>query len=288
MQPNKTFRARNQNPRTPAATSESPAVRWTLIAVTVTFLSLFLLLPLITVFREAFRHGVEVYLASFDDRHVRHAIRLTLLTAAICVPLNLIFGVAAAWAVTKFDFRGKSLFVTIIDLPFAVSPVIAGFVFIIIFGAHGYLGPLMERWDIQVVFAFPGIVLATTFGTVPFIARELIPIMQAQGRDEEYAAMTLGASGWRTFFKVTLPNVKWGLFYGVILCNARAMGEFGGVEVVSGSISGKTSTMTLHIQTLYFSFATVPAFAMASVLALLALVTLVLKNSIEWWATKRG
>lgn len=282
------LRARHDaSPRTPAATAESPAVRLLLIAITVTFLTLFLLLPLFTVFREAFRHGIAVYLASFEDRHVRHAIALTLMTAAICVPLNLLFGVTAAWAVTKFDFKGKSLLVTLIDLPFAVSPVIAGFVFIIIFGAHGYLGPLMQRWDMQIVFAFPGIVLATTFGTVPFIARELIPLMQAQGRDEEYAAMTLGASGLRTFFRVTLPNVKWGLFYGIILCNARAMGEFGGVEVVSGNISGKTSTMTLHIQTLYFSFATVPAFAMASVLALLALITLIVKNAIEWWATHK-
>jgi sulfate transport system permease protein len=271
-------------PRTPKATAEHPAVQWVLIGITVTFLTIFLLLPLFTVFQQAFARGVEVYFASFDDRFVRHSIRLTLMTAAIAVPLNLIFGLAAAWAVTKFDFRGKSLLVTIIDLPFSVSPVIAGFVFILIFGAHGYLGPWVEQTGIQVVFAFPGIVLATTFGTVPFIARELIPLMEAQGRDEEYAAMTLGASGWRTFCTVTLPNVKWGLFYGVILCNARAMGEFGGVEVVSGSISGRTNTMTLQIQQLYFDYATVPAFALASVLAFLALLTLILKNALEWYA----
>ncbi len=277
------FRA-SSVPRTRFATTEHPAVRWLLTGITVTFLTVFLLFPLFTVFHEAFSRGMEMYLASFDDRFIRHSIKLTLMTAAIAVPLNLIFGIAAAWAVTKFDFPGKSLLVTVIDLPFSVSPVIAGFVFILIFGAHGYLGPWVEKAGIQIVFAFPGIVLATTFGTVPFIARELIPLMEAQGRDEEYAAMTLGASGWRTFFKVTLPNVKWGLFYGVILCNARAMGEFGGVEVVSGSISGRTNTMTLQIQQLYFDYATVPAFAVASVLAFLALVTLILKNALEWWS----
>ncbi|MFU8894621.1 MAG: sulfate ABC transporter permease subunit CysW [Luteolibacter sp.] len=270
------------------ATDEKPWVRWLLTGITVAFLTVFLLFPLFTVFREAFARGVDAYFSSFDDRFIRHSIRLTLITAAICVPLNLIFGLAAAWAVTKFDFKGKSLLVTIIDLPFSVSPVIAGFVFIIIFGANGYLGPWVDKWGFQVVFAFPGIVLATTFGTVPFIARELIPLMEAQGRDEEYAAMSLGASGWRTFFTVTLPNVKWGLFYGVILCNARAMGEFGGVEVVSGKISGRTNTMTLQIQQLYFDYATVPAFAVASLLALLALFTLVLKNIVEWWFHRRA
>lgn len=275
-------------PRTQSATSESAWVSWFLIAVTVAFLSLFLVMPLATVFYEAFSHGAAAYFASFEDRFVRHAITLTLMTAAICVPLNLAFGLAAAWSVTKFDFKGKSLLVTIIDLPFAVTPVIGGMIFILIFGAHGYLGPWVEHLNFQVVFAFPGIVLATTFGTVPFIARELIPIMQAQGRDEEYAAMTLGASGWRTFFRVTLPNVKWGLFYGIILCNARAMGEFGGVEVVSGKISGKTNTMTLQIQQLYFDYATVPAFAIASLLALLALLTLILKNILELWSSKRA
>ncbi len=271
-----------------SATAEKPWVRWLLTGITLSFLTIFLLFPLFTVFREAFARGVDAYFSSFDDRFIQHSIRLTLLTAAICVPLNLIFGVAAAWAVTKFDFKGKSLLVTIIDLPFSVSPVIAGFVFVLIFGAHGYLGPWVDQWGFQVVFAFPGIVLATTFGTVPFIARELIPLMEAQGRDEEYAAMTLGASGWRTFFTVTLPNVKWGLFYGVILCNARAMGEFGGVEVVSGKISGRTNTMTLQIQQLYFDYATVPAFAVASLLALLALFTLVLKNLVEWWFHRRA
>lgn len=286
--PSKQHRVRpSALPRTQQATTESPWVRWLLTGIAVTFLTAFLFLPLFTVFYEAFGRGVEAYFAAFDDRFIRHSIMLTLMTAAICVPLNLIFGVAAAWAVTKFDFRGKSLLVTIIDLPFAVSPVIAGLVFILIFGSHGYLGPWVEKLNFQVVFAFPGIVLATTFGTVPFIARELIPIMEAQGRDEEYAAMTLGASGWRTFFKVTLPNVKWGLFYGVILCNARAMGEFGGVEVVSGSISGRTNTMTLQIQQLYFDYSTVPAFAVASLLTLLALVTLILKNLLEWWSERR-
>jgi sulfate transport system permease protein len=275
-------------PKNLGATSERPWGRRTLITIAVGFLSLFLLFPLFVVFYEAFGRGIEAYFATFESRYARHAILLTLATAAICVPLNLVFGLAAAWAVTKFDFKGKSLLVTIIDLPFAVSPVIAGLIFILIFGAHGYLGPLMERFGFQVVFAFPGIVLATTFGTVPFIARELIPLMQAQGRDEEYAAMTLGASGFRTFCCVTLPNVKWGLFYGVILCNARAMGEFGGVEVVSGNIIGKTSTMTLHIQTLYFDYATVPAFTMASLLAFLALITLVLKNLLEWRSSKRS
>lgn len=275
-------------PRTQSATTEKTWVRWLLTTIAVGFLTLFLVLPLFTVFYEAFGRGVAAYFGSFDDRFIQHSIKLTLMTAAICVPLNLFFGVAAAWAVTKFDFKGKSLLVTFIDLPFAVTPVIGGMIFILIFGAHGYLGPWMERFDFQVVFAFPGIVLATTFGTVPFIARELIPIMQAQGREEEYAAMTLGASGWRTFFKVTLPNVKWGLFYGVILCNARAMGEFGGVEVVSGKISGKTNTMTLQIQQLYFDYATVPAFALASVLAFLALLTLILKNVLEWWSLRRA
>ncbi len=268
-------------PQTRSATTEAPWVRAVLISLATGFLALFLLMPLFTVFIEAFRSGISAYFSTFEDRFIRHSIRLTLLTAAVAVPLNLVFGVAAAWAVTKFDFRGKSLLVTIIDLPFAVTPVIGGMIFILIFGAHGYLGPWLEGVNFQVVFAFPGIVLATTFGTVPFIARELIPVMQAQGRDEEYAAMTMGASGWRTFFKVTLPNVKWGLFYGVILCNARAMGEFGGVEVVSGKISGKTNTMTLQIQQLYFDYATVPAFATASLLAILALLTLLLKNIVE-------
>ncbi len=285
----KTHRVRTDPlPRTRSAIDESPWTRWTLTAIAITFLTIFLLFPLGTVFYEAFRRGVAAYFEVFEDRYMIHAIKLTLITAAICVPLNFVFGVTAAWAVTKFDFRGKSLLVTIIDLPFAVTPVIGGLVFILIFGAHGYLGPLCERLDLKIVFALPGIVLATTFGTVPFIARELIPVMQAQGRDEEYAAMTLGASGWRTFLKVTLPNVKWGLFYGIILCTARAMGEFGSVEVVSGKISGKTNTMTLQIQQLYFDYATVPAFTLASVLAMLALITLILKNILEWKLHRRA
>lgn len=289
MHPTRLHRVRSSAlPRTQSAITEKPWVRWLLTLVAVLFLALFLLMPLITVFYEAFKSGVSAYFDTFEDRYILHSIKLSLIAASISVPLNLIFGVAAAWAVTKFDFKGKSLLVTIIDLPFAVTPVIGGFIFILIFGAHGYLGPLMEKWDIQIVFALPGIVLATTFGTVPFIARELIPVMQAHGRDEEYAAMTLGASGWRTFFKVTLPNVKWGLFYGIILCNARAMGEFGGVEVVSGKISGKTNTMTLQIYQLYLNYATVPAFTLASVLAFLALITLVLKNLLEWYSHRRA
>jgi sulfate/thiosulfate transport system permease protein len=269
-------------PRTQKATTESRWIRRIFIGIAVSFLLLFLLIPLLSVFVEAFRRGVEAYMATFDDRFARHAIVLTLTVAVLCVPLNTLFGLAAAWAITKFDFRGKSLLVTLIDLPFAVSPVIAGLIFVLIFGAHGYLGPWLQERDIQIIFALPGIVLATMFITFPFVARELIPLMQAQGRDEEYAALTLGASGWRTFFRVTLPNVKWGLFYGMILCNARAMGEFGAVAVVSGNIKGQTSTMPLYIETLYFEYASVPAFALSSILTGLALVTLLLKNFIEW------
>lgn len=269
-------------PRTQSAISESVWVQRVLIAIAVGFLLLFLLIPLLSVFVEAFRGGIAAYMATFEDRYARHAILLTVITAALCVPLNTLFGLAAAWAITKFDFKGKSFLVTLIDLPFAVSPVIAGLIFVLIFGAHGYLGPWLQERDIQVIFALPGIVLATMFITFPFVARELIPLMQAQGRDEEYAALTLGASVWRTFWRVTLPNVKWGLFYGMILCNARAMGEFGAVAVVSGNIKGQTSTMPLYIETLYFEYASVPAFALSSILTGLALVTLLLKNFIEW------
>ena len=269
-------------PRTRNATTESAWTRRIFIGVAVGFLLLFLMLPLLSVFVEAFRRGVEAYLATFEDRYARHAIFLTLIVAALCVPLNTLFGLAAAWAVTKFDFRGKSLLITLIDLPFAVSPVIAGLIFVLIFGAQGYLGPWLQERDIQIIFAVPGIALATMFITFPFVARELIPLMQAQGREEEYAALTLGASGWRTFLRVTLPNVKWGLFYGMILCNARAMGEFGAVAVVSGNIKGQTSTMPLYIETLYFEYASVPAFALSSILTGLALITLLLKNAIEW------
>jgi len=274
-------------PKNAAAITEPRWVRWSLTAVAVTFLALFLLIPLASVFYEALRHGLGAFLATFDDPDARSAIRLTLIVAVICVPLTTVFGLAAAWAITKFQFRGKSLLTTVLDLPFAVSPVIAGLIFVLIFsGTHGWLGPWMESRGIQIIFALPGIVLATMFITLPFVAREVIPLMQSQGTDEECAALTLGAGGWRTFFQVTLPNVKWALFYGLILCNARAMGEFGAVAVVSGNIKGLTSTMPLYIETLYFEYQTVAAFALSSLLTLLALVTLILKNLIEWQATR--
>jgi sulfate transport system permease protein len=267
--------------------TEAAPVRWTLIAVGVGFLVLFLLMPLIAVFYEAFKKGVQLYLATFSDPYAIDAIKLTLTVAAISVPLNLLFGLAAAWAITKFTFRGKSLLVTVLDLPFAVSPVIAGLIFVLIFSTtHGWLAEPLKAWDLRIIFALPGIALATIFITLPFIARELIPVMQAQGRDEELAALTLGAGGWRTFFHVTLPNVKWGLFYGVVLCNARAMGEFGAVAVVSGNIKGRTSTMPLYIETLYMEYQSVSAFSLATVLSILALVTLLLKNFIEWRSAK--
>ena len=263
--------------------TEAAPVRWTLIGIGVAFLALFLLMPLIAVFYEAFNKGAELYVATFSDPYAIDAIKLTLTVAAISVPMNLLFGLAAAWAITKFTFRGKSLLVTVLDLPFAVSPVIAGLIFVLIFSTtHGWLAEPLKAWDIRIIFALPGIALATIFITLPFIARELIPVMQAQGRDEELAALTLGAGGWRTFFHVTLPNVKWGLFYGVVLCNARAMGEFGAVAVVSGNIKGQTSTMPLYIETLYMEYQTVSAFSLATVLSILALVTLLLKNFIEW------
>ncbi len=267
--------------------TEAAPVRWTLIAIGVGFLVLFLLMPLIAIFYEAFKKGAQLYLATFSDPYAIDAIKLTLTVAAISVPLNLVFGLAAAWAITKFTFRGKSLLVTVLDLPFAVSPVIAGLVFVLIFSTtHGWFAEPLKAWDLRIIFALPGIAIATIFITLPFIARELIPVMQAQGRDEELAALTLGAGGWRTFFHVTLPNVKWGLFYGVVLCNARAMGEFGAVAVVSGNIKGKTSTMPLYIETLYMEYQTVSAFSLATVLSILALVTLLLKNFIEWRSAK--
>lgn len=258
-------------------------MRYLLIGIAMAFLLMFLFIPLIAVFYEALRHGVSLYLASFDDSDAVWAILLTLKVAAIVVPINTVFGLAAAWLITKFSFRGKSLLTTIIDLPFAVSPVIAGLIFVLIFSRnHGWFGPWLDEHGIQIIFSTPGIVLATLFITLPFVARELIPVMQMQGRDEEHAALTLGASGWRTFWSVTLPNVKWGLFYGIILCNARAMGEFGAVAVVSGNIKGVTSTMPLYIETLYLEYQTVPAFALSSILTMLALLTLLLKNLIEW------
>jgi sulfate/thiosulfate transport system permease protein len=298
------------------ATADSPALKWTLLAVAFTFLAFFLVLPLAAVFAEAFRRGVEAYFEAFTDPDTAASIRLTLIVAASVVPLNLLFGVAAAWAIAKYEFKGKALLTTFIDLPFAVSPVIAGLVYVLIFSAHGWFPPEAQQvlfkplagffgwlaampafawldplayWFEQpkIIFHTTGIILATVFVTFPFVARELIPLMQAQGNDEEYAAVTLGASGWQTFRRVTLPNVKWGLFYGVILCNARAMGEFGAVAVVSGKIRGETTTMPLHIEILYNEYLFVSAFAVASVLALLALVTLVLKSVIEWAHARR-
>jgi sulfate transport system permease protein len=238
--------------------------------------------PLVAVFVEAFRKGADVYFAALVEPDAISAIKLTLLAAGIAVPLNLVFGVSAAWAIAKFDFRGKSLLITLIDLPFSVSPIIAGLIYVLVFGLQGWFGPWLQANDLKVVFAVPGIVLATIFVTFPFIARELIPLMQAQGNEEEEAALVLGASGWRTFWKITLPNIKWGLLYGVILCNARAMGEFGAVSVVSGHIRGQTNTMPLHVEILYNEYQFAAAFAVASLLALLALVTLGLKSFIEW------
>jgi sulfate transport system permease protein len=265
-----------------AGTTEAAWVRYSLISVALLFMFLFLVLPLAAVFTEALRKGLDAYLASLQEPDAWSAIRLTLITAAIAVPLNLVFGVAAAWAVAKFDFKGKSLLITLIDLPFSVSPVVAGLVYVLMFGAQGWLGPWLQAHDIKIIFAVPGIVLATVFVTFPFIARELIPLMQAQGTDEEQAAIVLGASGWQTFWHVTLPNIKWGLIYGVILCNARAMGEFGAVSVVSGHIRGQTNTMPLHVEILYNEYQSVAAFAVASLLALLALVTLAIKSVVEW------
>ena len=265
-----------------SAASQEPAwVRYVLISLALVFLSLFLFLPLASVFFEAFKRGWAVYLAAVLEPDAVSAIQLTLLAAAISVPLNLVFGVAAAWAIAKFDFRGKSLLLTLIDLPFSVSPVIAGLIYVLVFGLQGWLGGWLIEHDLKVIFAVPGIVLATLFITFPFIARELIPLMQAQGQEQEEAAVVLGASGWQTFWKVTLPNVKWALLYGVILCNARAMGEFGAVSVVSGHIRGMTNTMPLHIEILYNEYQFAAAFAVASLLAALALVTLVLKYLVE-------
>ncbi|CAM3227831.1 sulfate ABC transporter%2C permease protein CysW [Mycobacterium tuberculosis] len=243
---------------------------------------LFLILPLIAVFMEAFKQGTAVFLSAIMEEETFSAVKLTLLVAAITVPLNVTFGVAAAWAIAKFSFRGKNVLLTLIDLPFAVSPVIAGLIFVLLFGSQGIAYPWLEANDIKIIFAVPGIILATTFVTFPFVARELIPIMEAQGKDEEEAAVSLGASGWKTFLRVTLPNVKWGLLYGVILCNARAMGEFGAVSVVSGHIRGMTNTLPLHVEILYNEYQFAAAFAVATLLAALALVTLIIKSLIEW------
>ena len=267
-----------------AATREPAWVKWTLLGVSLTFFAVFLLLPLVAVFVEAFRKGWDTYLAALVEPDALSAIKLTLTAALIAVPLNLVFGVAAAWVITKFEFRGKHLLITFIDLPFSVSPVVAGLIYVLLFGAQGWFGPWLSDHDVKIIFAVPGIVLATVFVTFPFVARELIPLMEAQGKDEEEAAVVLGARGWQTFWHVTLPNVKWGLLYGVILCNARAMGEFGAVSVVSGHIRGLTNTMPLHVEILYNEYQFAAAFAVASVLALLALVTLAVKV----WVEKRA
>ena len=271
-----------QRKRQRAGTTESSWVRRGLIAIALAFMALFLVLPLAAVFTEALSKGFEVYWAALKEPDAISAIKLTLITAIICVPLNLVFGVCAAWCIAKYDFRGKAFLTTLVDLPFSISPVVAGLMYVLVFGANGWLGPWLDAHDIKIIFAVPGIVIATVFVTFPFIARELIPLMQAQGTDEEQAAIVLGATGFQTFWRVTLPNIKWGLIYGVILCNARAMGEFGAVSVVSGHIRGQTNTMPLHVEILYNEYQAVAAFAVASLLALLALVTLVLKTIVEW------
>lgn len=269
-----------QNPG--VALTDSDWVRWSLVGLTITVISLFLILPLATVLIEAFSKGWSAFASSLTLPDTLAAMRLTLLTAAITVPLTTVFGVSAAWAIARFDFRGKSLLTTLIDLPFSVSPVIAGLIYVLIFGAKGWFGPWLSEHDIKVIFAVPGIVLATLFVTFPFVARELIPLMQEIGHEEEEAALSLGASGWQTFFKVTLPNIKWGLLYGVLLCNARAMGEFGAVSVVSGHIRGLTNTLPLHVEVSYNEYDFVGAFASASVLASLAVLTLIFKTLLEW------
>jgi len=271
-----------QAPRKATNTLEPGWVRYALIAVALVFLTLFLFVPLVAVFTEALKKGWDVYKEAVIDADALSAIKLTFIAAGIAVPLNLVFGVAAAWTIAKFEFPGKSLLLSLIDLPFSVSPVIAGLIYVLLFGSQGWFGPWLMDHDIKILFAVPGIVLATIFVTFPFVARELIPLMQAQGSEEEEAALVLGASGWKTFFKVTLPNIKWGLLYGVILCNARAMGEFGAVSVVSGHIRGETNTMPLQVEILYNEYNFTAAFAIASLLALLALVTLAVKTFIEW------
>jgi sulfate transport system permease protein len=265
-----------------SATTESRATKGVLITIALLFLGLFLFFPVLVVFVEAFGAGLKAYWAALQDPDTLSAIYLTLLVAAIAVPANLVFGIAAAWAIAKFEFRGKALLITLIDLPFSISPVIAGLIYVILFGGQGYLGPLLQENGIKIIFAIPGIVLATIFVTFPFVARELIPLMQEQGTQDEDAAISLGASGLQTFWRVTLPNVKWALMYGVLLCNARAMGEFGAVAVVSGKIRGLTNTMPLHIEILYNDYQWQAAFAVASLLALLALFTLIIKSFLEW------
>jgi sulfate transport system permease protein len=268
-------------PLTHSATTEPKGIRWLLISLAIIFLGVFLILPLLVVFTEAFSKGIATYLAALSDPDARAAIRLTLLAAAIAVPLNVVFGIAASWAIAKFEFRGKNLLITLIDLPFSVSPVISGLIYVLLFGLQGWLGPWLAAHDIQLIFAVPGIVLATIFVTFPFVARELIPLMQEQGTEEEEAALVLGASGFQIFWRITLPNIQWGLLYGVILCNARAMGEFGAVSVVSGHIRGLTNTIPLHVEILYNEYNFAAAFAVASLLTFLALVTLAAKNLLE-------
>lgn len=270
------------------ATSEPIWIRWLLITIALLFLCLFLIVPLAAVFTEALRKGFDTYITALVDPDALSSIKLTFIAAVIAVPLNLVFGVAAAWAIAKFEFKGKSILITLIDLPFAVSPVIAGLIYVLIFGMQGWLGSTLIDHDLKVIFAIPGIVLATVFVTFPFVARELIPLMQAQGKDEEEAGLVLGASGWQILWRITLPNVKWGLLYGVILTNARAMGEFGAVSVVSGHIRGMTNTLPLHVEILYNEYNYAAAFAVASLLALLALVTLVLKSLVEWQVARNA
>ncbi|MBI5374125.1 MAG: sulfate ABC transporter permease subunit CysW [Candidatus Schekmanbacteria bacterium] len=264
------------------ALNEPPLIRWILTGTAFLFLGIFLLVPLAAVFSQAFEKGVDAYFKAITEPDAVSAIKLTIIIALVSVPLNMIFGVVAAWGITKFDFRGKSLLITLIDLPFSVSPVISGLVYVLIFGLQGWFGPWLSENGIKIIFAVPGILLATIFVTFPFVARELIPLMQAQGKEEEEAALVLGASGIKTFFRVTLPNVKWGILYGAILCNARAMGEFGAVSVVSGHIRGATNTIPLHVEILYNEYNYSAAFAVASLLALLALLTLVVKSIVEW------
>ena len=268
--------------RAKAGTTEAPWVRFMLISVALLFVLLFLVMPLAAVFTEALRKGFGAYFEAMQEPDAWSAIQLTLIAAAIAVPLNLVFGVTAAWAIAKYEFRGKSFLTTLVDLPFSVSPVVAGLMYVLLFGAQGWFGPWLQAHDVKIIFAVPGIVLATVFVTFPFIARELIPLMQAQGSDEEQAAIVLGATGWQTFWHVTLPNIKWGLIYGVILCNARAMGEFGAVSVVSGHIRSQTNTLPLHVEILYNEYQSVAAFAVASLLAILALITLAIKSVAEW------
>lgn len=279
---------RNEPAYVPVATLEPFWIRALLITIALAFLTLFLFVPLLSVFAEAFKKGWQAYLAAITEPDAVSAIKLTLLTAVIAVPLNLVFGIAASWCIAKFEFRGKSILLTLIDLPFSVSPVISGLIYVLLFGAQGWLGPWLAEHDIKILFAVPGIVLATIFVTFPFVARELIPLMQSQGSEEEEAALVLGASGFKTFWHVTLPNIKWGLLYGVILCNARAMGEFGAVSVVSGHIRGETNTIPLQVEILYNEYNFAAAFAVASLLALLALVTLALKSLIEWRLADTG